>query len=149
MEYRVVAVPEKSPLTKRENELLCLAAEGKVRWMMCHILHRAKGTIDAHMLHIFQKMGVDNVQQAIAVGFAKGILVAKDLLLLVLTVTTTITAIIPDQAYANRLIKVGLQYESVVDGATSPFLRITPSRIKPVRVRVRGGGRGGTRRRED
>ena len=78
MQYHVEVNEDLSNLSKKENEIYGLAAEGLLRPAIAKILNRSPGTINTHFNHILQKLDAENIQQAIAVGFIKGILACRD-----------------------------------------------------------------------
>lgn len=105
MEYHVEINTDHSPLSKKENEVFGLSAEGLPRPAIAKRLHRSRGTINTHFNHILQKLDVENIQQAIAVGFIKGILVCRDKLPMVMLVCGSLTSVygglMPSDAYAR------------------------------------------------
>ncbi|WP_417536124.1 helix-turn-helix domain-containing protein [Methylophaga sp.] len=101
MSYRIEVDVDASPLSRKENEVYRLAAEGKYRPAIAALLHRSPGTVNTHFNHILQKLNVDNIQQAIAVGFIKGILKSRDKLVLALFIGfTSVGSAIPSTVYA-------------------------------------------------
>lgn len=92
---------EKSPLSKKENQILGLLAEGLSRDQMAEHLHRSFSTVCTHVLHIFQKLDADNSNQAISIAVLKGILSFQKHLCLVLAVIAGIGAVLPGDAYAD------------------------------------------------
>jgi|GEM_PF-6308929 len=108
MTYEVEVVTEKSPLTKKENGVMRLIALGFSRRGIQDILKRSEGTVNTHVNHILQKLNVDNVQQAIAIGFIKGILVSKDKLPMVLFILfTSFGYFLPSTVYATPISQWG------------------------------------------
>lgn len=104
MPYRIEVDVEASPLSRKENEVYRLAAEGHYRTAIKEILHRSPGTINTHFNHILQKLDAENIQQAIAIGFIKGILKSHDKLLLVLFIGfTSFGSVIPSTVYATPI----------------------------------------------
>lgn len=105
MDYRVEVNEDLSNLSKKENEVYRLAAEGRLRPAIAKLLHRSPGTINTHFNHILQKLNVENVHQAIAVGFIKGILVCRDKLPMLAIVFGSLTSVygglMPSTAYAR------------------------------------------------
>ena len=105
MEYHVEVNTDQSPLSKKENEVFGLSAQGLLRPAIAERLHRSRGTINTHFNHILQKLEVENIQQAIAVGFIKGILVCRDKLPMLAIVMGSLTSVygglMPSDAYAR------------------------------------------------
>lgn len=122
MDFEVEVDPRQSPLSPAENRVYALLVAGKPRDAMCVVLHRSIKTVDTHLLHIFQKLNVENSQQAITAGFVRGIVRARKALLLLLVVCSTGSAVLPSQAYAALMDE-------------------PPAEMPMNRLRVRGGGR--------
>lgn len=122
MDFEVEIDTEQSPLSPAENRVYQLLIAGKPRDAMSLVLHRSIKTVDTHLLHIFQKLNVDNAQQAITVGFVRGIVKARQMLVLMLAVASGGNAVLPSRAYADVFDEPPVEV---------PFHR----------VRVRGGGR--------
>lgn len=101
MDFDVEIDAGRSPLSPAENRVYQLLIEGKPREAMSLALHRSIKTVDTHLLHIFQKLNVDNAQQAITPGFVRGMVKAKKVLLLCLVLTSAGNAVMPSQAYAS------------------------------------------------
>jgi DNA-binding CsgD family transcriptional regulator len=105
MEYHVEVNRELSSLSKKEGKVFGLSAEGLLRPAIAERLKRSRGTVNTHFNHILQKLEVENIQQAIAVGFIKGILVCRDKLPMVMFVCGSLTSVygglIPSDAYAR------------------------------------------------
>lgn len=102
MEYNVDVDVERSPLSRKENEVYQLAAQGKYRTAIQAILNRSPGTINTHFNHILQKLDAENIQQAITIGFIKGILKSRDKLpLLAFIALTTFGSCMPSTVYAT------------------------------------------------
>lgn len=115
MPYKVEVDAEISPLSRKENEVYRLAAEGKYRPAIAALLHRSPGTVNTHFNHILQKLNVDNIQQAIAIGFIKGILKSRDkLLLLVIVGFTTVGGALPSTVYAKPISQWGSSHQQPV-----------------------------------
>lgn len=105
MEYLVEVNAAASPLSKKENEVYRLAAEGRLRPAIGKLLHRSPGTVNTHFNHILQKLNAENIQQAIAVGFIKGILACRDKLPAALLVCVmAVGGMLPGSAYARPML---------------------------------------------
>ena len=61
-------------LTRREVEVLQLVAAGRRNREIAHQLHLGEATVKSHMLHIFDKLGVDDRTHAVTVALERGIL---------------------------------------------------------------------------
>lgn len=107
-----------SPLSKRENEVFALLAEGLSQKEMSDHLHRSLPTISTHIEHIKQKLDATNSLQAVSIAVLKGFLSFKNLMVYGLVVSSLAGLLAPSQSYA-------------ADGDQQPL----------VRVRVRGSGR--------
>lgn len=68
-----------NPLTKREQEILALVADGKSNQEIAQILYITAGTVRVHVHAILQKLEVRDRTQAAVLAIQKG-LVAKELL---------------------------------------------------------------------
>lgn len=62
------------PLSKREEECLKWAADGKAAWEIAHILHITERTVNFHMNNTMQKLEVCNRQHAVAKATLKGLI---------------------------------------------------------------------------
>lgn len=101
MDIDVEFVEEKSPLTKAENQVGALLPRGLTIKEMAVSLHRSVKTVETHLGHIYQKLDVVNDKQAITVMFLRGIVKARQALLLCLVVCSAGNAVLPSQAYAR------------------------------------------------
>ncbi len=61
-------------LTRREVEVLQLVAAGRRNREIAHHLHLGEATVKSHLLHIFDKLGVDDRTHAVTVALERGIL---------------------------------------------------------------------------
>jgi DNA-binding NarL/FixJ family response regulator len=68
-----------SPLTRREQQILALIAEGKTNQEIAETLYIAPGTVRVHVHTILHKLEVHDRTQAVVVAMKKN-LIAKDLL---------------------------------------------------------------------
>ena len=62
------------PLSKREQECLKWAADGKAAWEIAHILHISERTVNFHLNNTMQKLEVCNRQHAVAKATLKGLI---------------------------------------------------------------------------
>ena len=69
---RVVAPP--TELTEREREALALVAEGLSNRQVAKRLFLSEATVKTHLVHVFEKLGVDNRTAAVAAARASGVL---------------------------------------------------------------------------
>lgn len=92
---------EKSPLTPAEMRVFELLVEGKTQQAMSLILHRSIKTVETHLAHIYQKLNVDNDKQAITTAFVRGIVRARNTLVLVICVVSAGNTVLPSPAYAD------------------------------------------------
>lgn len=106
MDFDIEIVTEKSPLTKRENEVFLLLVEGHATKVMSATLNRSVDTLNRHLTHIFTKLHVENAKQAITAGFVRGIVRSKNVLLVCLVVLSTGSAILPSAVYASDFIPI-------------------------------------------
>ena len=56
-------------LTGRENEILCLIAEGLTNRQIAGNLSISESTVENHIHHIYEKLGIANRAQAVAHAF--------------------------------------------------------------------------------
>jgi len=66
--------PQRPELTEREIEVLGLLAQGNQNKEIAHMLNIAEETAKIHVKHIFNKLGVQNRTQAVAVAIHEGII---------------------------------------------------------------------------
>lgn len=128
---------EASPLSKKENEVLRLLAEGVSRQQAAAILHRSFATINTHVNHILQKLDANNTAQAITIAFVDGILKAKKTLIWCLIITSAGNCFVPDKSYASDIAPDNI-LEAPGPAPVMPFNRL---RIRTAR------GRSGTQLR--
>lgn len=62
------------PLSKREQECLKWAADGKAAWEIAHILRISERTVNFHLNNTMQKLEVCNRQHAVAKATLKGLI---------------------------------------------------------------------------
>lgn len=61
-------------LTTRELEILAHVAEGRSNKAIAKVLHISEATVKTHLLHAFEKLGVDDRTAAVTVAMSRGIL---------------------------------------------------------------------------
>ncbi len=61
-------------LTRREIEVLQLVAGGHANREIARRLHIGQATVKSHLLHIFDKLGVDDRTRAVTVALERGVL---------------------------------------------------------------------------
>ncbi|MEO1061260.1 MAG: response regulator transcription factor [Actinomycetota bacterium] len=66
--------PDPTTLTPRELEILGQVAEGRTNAEIAEALHVGRATVKTHLLHIFDKLGVNDRTAAVATAFRRGIL---------------------------------------------------------------------------
>ena len=66
--------PETVELSGRELEVLQLVARGTSNRQIGKLLHISEATVKTHLIHIFNKLGVDDRTAAVTVAIEKGIL---------------------------------------------------------------------------
>lgn len=62
------------PLTKREKDCLCWAADGKTASEIGSKLYISENTVKFHSKNIMKKLGARNTAQALAIGIIKGLI---------------------------------------------------------------------------
>jgi DNA-binding NarL/FixJ family response regulator len=65
---------KKIDLTTRELEILAKVAEGGSNKTIAKALHISEATVKTHLLHAFEKLGVDDRTAAVTVAMSRGIL---------------------------------------------------------------------------
>jgi len=68
-----------APLTDRERDILRLAACGMSNSRIADRLAVSARTVQAHLTHIFDKLGVGSRTEAVIVGLRRGVLRLEDL----------------------------------------------------------------------
>ena len=63
-----------SHVSEREIEILMLVAQGRSNREIARELHISDSTVKAHMLHIFDKLGVDDRTAAVTTALRRGII---------------------------------------------------------------------------
>ncbi len=67
-------VPENTnALTKKENQILEVLANGKTNLQIGQTLFISDKTVKEHLWNIFQKLGADNRTHAVIIAFRKGL----------------------------------------------------------------------------
>ena len=66
--------PDPTALTPRELEILGQVAEGRTNAEIAETLHVGRATVKTHLLHIFDKLDVNDRTAAVATAFRRGIL---------------------------------------------------------------------------
>jgi len=64
--------PEQPVLTPRELEVLCLVAQGLSNYQVARRLHLSVRTIEAHLTHIYNKLGVSSRTEAALLAERRG-----------------------------------------------------------------------------
>lgn len=75
----LVSSPQESLLTDRERDILRLAACGMSNARISDELTVSARTVQAHLTHIFDKLGVGSRTEAVIVGLRQGVLSLEDL----------------------------------------------------------------------
>jgi DNA-binding CsgD family transcriptional regulator len=122
-----------SPLSKRENEVLELMAQGLTRPAIAAFIFRSKHTIDHHFNHIFEKLEADNSTQAVAIGMMCGFLRVSKHLCLILATITTFNAIMPSSAMASDqpITRVRIRGGAAIRSGNQMSLRNPPKTREP------------------
>jgi len=63
-----------SPISDRELEVLSLIAQGRSNREVAAELFISEATVKTHLLHVYEKLGVNDRAAAVAVGFQRGLL---------------------------------------------------------------------------
>jgi ATP/maltotriose-dependent transcriptional regulator MalT len=63
-----------SPISDRELEVLSLIAQGRSNREVAAELFISEATVKTHLLHVYDKLGVNDRAAAVAVGFQRGLL---------------------------------------------------------------------------
>ena len=66
--------PVEEPLSAREVEVLRLVADGATNRQAAKALFISEATVKTHLLHIYDKLGVNDRAAAVAVAFRRGLL---------------------------------------------------------------------------
>lgn len=69
-----VRTPAQENLSAREVEVLTLVAQGKNNREVGHALHISMATVKTHLIHIFEKLDVNDRTAAVTVALERGIL---------------------------------------------------------------------------
>lgn len=69
-----VALEIAKPLSKREMEILRLISEGMLKKQIAHQLGISLNTVVRHIVHIYEKLEVQNAAAAVTKGYRSGIL---------------------------------------------------------------------------
>jgi DNA-binding NarL/FixJ family response regulator len=70
--------PVEEKLSQREAEVLQLVAQGDSNQEIAKALHVSNATVKTHMIHIFEKLGVDDRTAAVTAALGRGILTLKE-----------------------------------------------------------------------
>ena len=62
-----------NPLSQRENQILCLLAEGQLQKQIAAELKISPKTVDYHIGHIYKKLNVQNAPAAVAKAYKTGL----------------------------------------------------------------------------
>jgi len=66
--------PDRAGLSAREIEILSLVAQGLANRQIAAQIYLSEATVKTHLVHIFDKLGVDNRTAAVAAGVDRGII---------------------------------------------------------------------------
>jgi len=66
--------PDPAGLSAREIEILTLVAQGLANRQIAAQIYLSEATVKTHLVHIFDKLGVDNRTAAVAAGVDRGII---------------------------------------------------------------------------
>lgn len=69
--------PAEETLSAREIEVLVLVSQGKSNKQIGRSLHISEATVKTHLIHIFDKLGVQDRTAAVTVALERGILTLK------------------------------------------------------------------------
>ena len=69
-----VRTPHSSALTRREIEVLELVAAGKENHAVADALHISVATVKTHLVHIYDKLGVDDRTSAVTAALERGVI---------------------------------------------------------------------------
>ncbi|HEY2834438.1 MAG TPA: helix-turn-helix transcriptional regulator [Sporichthyaceae bacterium] len=69
---RTGRLPARTPLTRREQDVLTLMARGATNREIAHRLVITEGTVKSHVKHVFRKLGVTNRAQAVVLHLGAG-----------------------------------------------------------------------------
>jgi len=64
-------------LTRRESEVLVLAAEGRSNDELAVKLHIGRETVRSHLKHVYEKFGVNDRAAAVAIAWQEGLAVRE------------------------------------------------------------------------
>lgn len=70
--------PQSSPLTARELEILRLVADGASNRQAAQRLFISEATVKTHLLHTYEKLGVNDRAAAVAAAYNRGLLTPDD-----------------------------------------------------------------------
>ena len=73
------SVPAVEPLTERELEVLRLAAQGKSNKQIARQMDLSARTVQVHVAHVFQKLGVASRTEAVVRALRLGLLGLEEL----------------------------------------------------------------------
>lgn len=66
--------PKRDTLSKREMEILVMVAKGATNKRAASHLFISEATVKTHLLHIYEKLGVNDRAAAVAAGYERGLL---------------------------------------------------------------------------
>jgi ATP/maltotriose-dependent transcriptional regulator MalT len=69
-----VRTPARDPLSPREREVLELVAGGTTNREAAARLFISEATVKTHLMHLYEKLGVNDRAAAVAVGYERGLL---------------------------------------------------------------------------
>jgi DNA-binding NarL/FixJ family response regulator len=69
-----VRTPARDPLSPREQEVLELVAGGTTNREAAARLFISEATVKTHLVHLYEKLGVNDRAAAVAVGYERGLL---------------------------------------------------------------------------
>jgi DNA-binding NarL/FixJ family response regulator len=69
-----VRTPARDPLSPREQEVLELVARGTTNREAAARLFISEATVKTHLVHLYEKLGVNDRAAAVAVGYERGLL---------------------------------------------------------------------------
>lgn len=101
MDFDIEIDVSRSPLSPAENRVALLLHKGLTIKAMAETLHRSVKTVETHLGHIYQKLGVENDKQAITLSWVRGFVRVKKMLVLCLVMTGTANAVLPARVMAE------------------------------------------------
>jgi DNA-binding CsgD family transcriptional regulator len=102
MQFLVDFIKSKAPeLSEKEAECIRLSAEGLSVAEIAEEISRGIDTVKTHLKSAYRKLGVHNIKQALSMGYIKGFLKGRDVMLAVLVLNSVSSLLTPGDAYAN------------------------------------------------